>query len=312
MSKYILTVTLNPAIDKMVYVPNFKSGFDFRESGIFLSAGGKGINVSQALDHLGIKSVATGFLGNIGANYFESELDKQDIQHVFTWIAGCIRTNLTILDLSSSKVTRILERGPKISQNDVRTFKVQFSALLKGANIVVLSGRNITGAKESLYAELILIAKRNKVLTILDTSGDPLSLGIEQSPFLVKLNIQEAEEYFRKKIRSKLEIYEALKELYLRGIKIPVITDGAKGAYAYDGKESFCVIPPRIISKSPVGCGDAFISGFLAAYTEGKLLSECLRFATACGCANAKNINPGQIIFKDVKNLLKEVVVKKS
>ena len=65
------------------------------------------------------------------------------------------------------------------------------------------------------------------------------------------------------------------------GPKIAVITDGTKGAYAYDGGE-MVFMPPYPDPKPPferTGAGDAFSSTLAAALAFGKDLREALRWA---------------------------------
>ena len=58
----IYTVTFNPAIDYLVYVPELSVGSIIRSEKESTFCGGKGINVSLILQELGIESTATGFL----------------------------------------------------------------------------------------------------------------------------------------------------------------------------------------------------------------------------------------------------------
>ena len=76
-----------------------------------------------------------------------------------------------------------------------------------------------------------------------------------------------------------------VKELLLKmrelGPEIVVITDGPKGAYAYDGKD-FLFMPPYPDPKPPysrTGAGDAFASTTVAAMALGKSLAESLAWA---------------------------------
>ena len=73
MKKYILTVTLNPAIDKTINISSFSIGKDFRESALTTAAGGKGINVSRVLKHLNTPSIASGFLGASSGDYIRNK-----------------------------------------------------------------------------------------------------------------------------------------------------------------------------------------------------------------------------------------------
>ena len=59
MKETILTLTLNPAIDKTVVINNFNVGADFREKSLSTCAGGNGINVSQVLKHIDHSTLAT-------------------------------------------------------------------------------------------------------------------------------------------------------------------------------------------------------------------------------------------------------------
>ncbi|KND49088.1 MAG: ribokinase [Parcubacteria bacterium C7867-005] len=71
---------------------------------------------------------------------------------------------------------------------------------------------------------------------------------------------------------------ELLKRMFELGPKIIVLTDGAKGAYAYDGKEMWFV-PPYPDIAPPVertGAGDAFASTTVSALAMGKDLPTAL------------------------------------
>ena len=58
----IYTVTLNPSLDYVVGVENFKEGIVNRTENEAITAGGKGINVSIMLHRLGSETTALGFL----------------------------------------------------------------------------------------------------------------------------------------------------------------------------------------------------------------------------------------------------------
>lgn len=65
------------------------------------------------------------------------------------------------------------------------------------------------------------------------------------------------------------------------GPKIVAITDGVKGAYAYDGSQAL-FMPPYPDPKPPLsrtGAGDAFSSTFTVALAKGKSAPEALRLA---------------------------------
>src|SRR3989344_2925469 len=74
------------------------------------------------------------------------------------------------------------------------------------------------------------------------------------------------------------KLMQMMREL---GSKIVVITDGPKGAYAYDGSE-FLFMPPYPDPKPPferTGAGDAFSATFTVALALGKSIPEALSWA---------------------------------
>lgn len=58
----IYTLTLNPSLDYIVTVPDFKLGVVNRTNKEIIYPGGKGINVSIVLKNLGMKSTILGFV----------------------------------------------------------------------------------------------------------------------------------------------------------------------------------------------------------------------------------------------------------
>ena len=92
-------------------------------------------------------------------------------------------------------------------------------------------------------------------------------------------NTEEAKNILNKK--DEQDIKNLLKEMHDMGPSVTVITDGPKGAYAYDGYEGF-FMPPFPDPKPPydrTGAGDAFSATFASAIALGKSLSEAFLWA---------------------------------
>jgi ribokinase len=100
--------------------------------------------------------------------------------------------------------------------------------------------------------------------------------GIYERTELFVVNKEEAERIL--KLTPHEEIPTLLKGLHELGPKIIVITDGTKGAYAFDGNEML-VVPMYPDQKPPferTGAGDAFASSVSVALALGKPLREAL------------------------------------
>ncbi len=99
-------------------------------------------------------------------------------------------------------------------------------------------------------------------------------------------NIEEAKTIL--KIENHDEVKDLLEKMRALGPEIVVLTDGAKGSYAYDGKE-FVFMPPYPDPKPPferTGAGDAFSSSFVSAVILGKTIQEAL----AWGSVNSMSV----------------------
>ena len=88
-------------------------------------------------------------------------------------------------------------------------------------------------------------------------------------------------------------------KLHEVGAKIVVITDGSRGAWAFDGKDFLHVEARKEKVADTLGAGDAFSSGFIAAHLKGKNLEECLDW----GIANSSSVVR---YYGAVEGLLKE------
>lgn len=308
--KPILTVTLNPAIDKMLDFASFCAGFENNARNVFVSAGGKGINVSRALKCLGVKSIACGFAaGALGQNLLR-DLLLEGIEHNFVFIQGETRVNLTILDKKTGKVTRILEPGPVIDQKDLASFRSKFSRMAQTSDWIVLSGRRINGTPVGFYRQLTEIGCKANAKVIVDANGEDLRFALEGKPFLVKPNLAEAKAFLKQELQTQKQLKDALKKFLCLGARNVIISLGPKGAVATDGKVYCLASGPKINAVNTLGCGDALTAGFICALARNGNFYDALSFGTAAGAANALSILPGHFSRAQMGGILQNVVVK--
>lgn len=291
----VLTVTLNPAIDKLIEIKNSPASHGLKTQKISLSAGGKGLNVSRALKCFGLKSIATGLLGGASGEFIHRKLNKENLKNNFLFIACQTRTNLTVLDPTKNKISRVMERGPVVSQTEFNKFKRKFAALLSGCNAVVFSGSAPRGLPASCYRDLILLAKKKNVKTFLDTSGRPLQEGLRAKPFFIKPNLEEAQALLGRRLNSAGALKKAIKYFHHFGVEIVVISMGEKGGVASNGKIILAATPPHLPCVNNVGCGDVLTAGFVWAITRGMNFNDAVSFAFAAATASMLSTVPGHI-----------------
>ncbi len=329
----ILTVTLNPAIDKVairtwnwcakrsfqdprILNPNFNSrvrnfsGGKPAKTQDYLGAGGKGINVSRALKNLGLKTLALGIIGGTTGRLIQDQLDLENIPHDFLNIPHESRTNLTFINLPSRQVRRRLTPGPKVGRKEAWLFASQLRKHLKPGRWIVFSGRNLPGIPGRFLKRLIFLAIRRKMYTCLDTSGESFKEGLLARPFLIKPNLKEAEEAMGRRLNSLLKLKKAIQYWHRQGIRVVCMTLGRRGALASDGQQMWMAMPPFIKVLNNVGCGDTLLAGFITSFCQGKSLPESLRFAVACAAANGLTLKPAEIRRKDLKSILPKIKMK--
>ena len=132
----IYTLTLNPAIDRELLVPEIKFDTVLRASKWQVDFGGKGFNVSRLLVGFETISTALGFVGGDSGKTLESGLQSLGIETDFVWVDGETRTNVSIRSEAETTYIKVNEPGPIISVEYIQ-------ALLE--QVKVLANRTIIG-----------------------------------------------------------------------------------------------------------------------------------------------------------------------
>lgn len=305
----VITVTLNPAMDKTLKIDNFNTGIVNRVGSIRYDIGGKGINVSKVLKNFGIQSKCTGFIGGMWKDTFRNELSKNEIVNDFVDIKGDTRTNTKVVDDLNKVYTDINECGPDITSEELNMFMNKFETMCNKGDIVVLSGGAAPKIPKNIYGTLVKIAKKQGALVILDAEGELLSEGIKEKPYLIKPNDAEFELLLNRKFENNHEIIEGAREIVNSGVSNIIISLGSKGALLVDENKAYYAKGLVVPVKSTVGAGDSMVAAFVYGMVNGFDKKEVLRFAVACGAASVSTEGTQACSLNSVKELLKKVEV---
>src|SRR5205814_9146045 len=85
------------------------------------------------------------------------------------------------------------EWGPHVSAEELEILLEKLTYLSRGADYVIFAGSLPRGIESGFYAEAVRELNRRGVLTVLDSEGEPLRLGVQAEPLLVSPNEREAE-----------------------------------------------------------------------------------------------------------------------
>lgn len=305
----IATITLNPTLDRAITVHGLVLDEANRWTNLRLYAGGKGIDVSRAINEMGGKTTAYGFIGGDAGRIAEILLDEEGVLFSFTPIGRETRTNFIITDDKTHKQTLIYAPGPPISKKELNRFAQKLSRIDPEPELLVIGGSAPPGIPVNIYYDIIMKAKDLGVRSILDSSGRLLKEGIKAKPYLIKPNIREAEELLGTKLLTEESIAKAALNLVETGIEIAVISRGKDGIIAATKKSIFKAVPPTVKVVSAVGAGDCTIAGFALKLAYGESLIEACRLAVAMGAAAV--LTPGTELChkEDVEKLLPQIEV---
>jgi 1-phosphofructokinase family hexose kinase len=307
----IVTVTLNAAIDRTLLVPNFQLGQRHRASVGFTSAGGKGINIARAVRRLGVPVVATGLAGGRNGTLLVEELTNEGILNDFVRIRGESRTSTAVLDPTSNVYTEINEWGPEVAEDELDVMRDKLSYLAQGADYVVFAGSLPRDVEPGVYAELIRDANRRGLLTVLDSEGEALRLGIEAEPYLVAPNLREAESLVGHEFVDEEDLATGLDEIAELGARNVIITldTGCYALFRIDREEDVRLRAraPRLEAVSTVGAGDTLLAGFIAARMSDRSYEDAVRSAVAAGAASVLEAGPGRLDVREAARLAAHV-----
>jgi 1-phosphofructokinase len=305
----VVTVTLNPAIDRTVTISNFTVGAVNRADATQDSPGGKGVNVASALADCGLRACVTGFLGRDSAGSFEAFFLSKKIEDRFVRIAGRTRVGIKITDPVSKVTTDINFSGPAPTPEDVEALREKLGAL--NSAWWVVAGSVPPGLEPGIYREIIAGLKGRGARVVLDTSGEALRQAIYAGPHIVKPNLAELQALLGSQVIGTSAVVKAARKLLDKGIEMVVVSMGKEGACFVTGSEAVIARSPDVEVRSTVGAGDAMVAGIVAAQIRGLPLEECARLASAFALQALSRIESGVAAEDALKDGMKQITVER-
>ncbi|MDQ2773722.1 MAG: hexose kinase [Acidobacteriota bacterium] len=287
MSKSILTLTVNPAIDRIVTVDRLVFEDRAYIESTTEAAGGRGINAARVLTSFGASTIAITTSGpREGGRRFEEALQQDSFGKEIVKVRQQIRTNLTISDRRGLSV-KLNEVGPKISEAEQNLIIKAVEKLLPDASWLMLCGSLPPGVEAHFYTKLIKLATKHDVKTLLDTDGDALLHGLEAEPTLVKPNQSEAERLLNTPLITRSHWVDAVHRIKGLGAKAVALSLGSRGIVAATNEGVLEAAPPSVEAVCPIGAGDAAAAAIVWSLDRGDAFIEALRWGVAAGTASS-------------------------
>lgn len=277
----IVTVTLNPSIDRTIAVDTLVRGGVNRAEIIALDAGGKGVNVSRALAVYGADTHAIMIGAALGGIWFTDVLNAANVPHTTVMAEGVTRSNITLVEADGT-VTKINEPGVALNEALIADVEAALAALDLADAWVVFAGRLNPGAPDDTYLRLARFAAARGAKVAIDVSGKPLDVALEAGTVdLIKPNQHELGEIVGRTLHTVGDVIDAAREVISRGVATVVCSLGRDGALYITASDVTHAEPAVVIQGTPVGAGDILLATFIGGGANAEALVGAVQWSAA-------------------------------
>ena len=278
----IYTITLNPAYDVHAWAEHFAPFHENLANVTSREAGGKGVNLSRALQNGGTENTAVIVLGKDNCAEFKAQLESAGLSTLLLEKPGRIRENLT-LHCADQPETRISFSGFAVDDSILN----EVSALLDVDHhtVITFTGRVASGMSMERVKAFLKQLQAKGAKIVLDSKSFSVEDIFEVQPWLIKPNQEEISEYLGCQIDTIEQAVDQAKVFADHHITNVMVSLGEQGALLLHEGRCYIATPPAIHAISTIGAGDSSLAGFIAAAQKDENAAGCLRNAVTYGTA---------------------------
>ncbi|MDX9800345.1 MAG: PfkB family carbohydrate kinase [Spirochaetia bacterium] len=311
--KLLVSMTLNPAIDKTIELEHFRYGEMNRISSSSMTIAGKGYHVALTYQLLGGSAFCLGFSYKHNRIMTEKFFLENSLPNEFCEVNGDLRVNLKMVDNFTGKTTEINDRGFEPGKKDIDAVIELLRKYQSEDSFFVFTGSIPPGVNPEIYRDMISETAGKGKKSALGGEGLPMLKGIEAKPFLLKANLYEIEQTFGVKIKDIKEAAAFCGKINKMGVEIVSITLGEKGAVISDSDKMYSAsLPMKLNAVYPVGAGTAYMGALCHEINhEGKSdIEEMLRCGIAAASARIVNTEKKFFDISRYKSFRQQVEVR--
>ncbi len=311
----VITITLNPALDKSTHVSHVLPEKKMRCDQPVFEPGGGGINVSRAIKKLGGSSCAWFLEGGPTGQKLCELLKDEGIDYWTVKTKNWSRENLMVMEDSTGSQYRFGMPGPETFEEEWKQCLDKLAEMQQNElpKYVIASGSLPPGVPDDFYLQLAAIANKRGFRLIVDTSGDALLKAAGEGVYLLKPNLGELAALAGKDKISAMEQEEIAKQVLNEGkCQVLVVSLGPRGAMLASKENGITyVVPPTVPQQSAVGAGDSMVAGMVMSLVKGCSLDEVVRYGVAAG--TAATMTPGSELCRkdDTEKIYKWLLERK-
>jgi len=310
--KKVITVTLNPSLDRTITVRYLSPGYYNRTTDATrLDPAGRGVSISRALHTLGVPTHAVILLGNDpNGQAYQALLRDEQFPIAILRRDGGTRSNITIVDTGHKNETVLREDSDTITRADRRLVANALVELTKPGDTVVFAGTLPGGARSDTYAMLTSLAQGAGASVAINAGGgEPLERSLQARPTLIYVTRQQLERLFNIPVRAYSDILASADRLRERRIqRVLVAMPESDRALLLTESGAWMVHWPPVTGTHS-GRAEALIAGFLAGRMTERPYPEALHLAGAMAAYTVSHIGHEFGALRDVESLVGDVEV---
>ncbi|MEI6231894.1 MAG: PfkB family carbohydrate kinase [Planctomycetota bacterium] len=319
----VVTLTLHPAIDRVVKIQTMRPGGTFDGRSELTLPAGKGVNTARVLGSLcgsEHRIIAAAWTGENEASFFKTKLRELNaIDCLICPRAVPTRFAQTYLE-ADGRETHIKESMPAPTPAESRAFLAFWEKTVRPGDLVAVCGSAPKGTTIAFLKSVFRIAHERGISAIVaDTNGPALTVAARSSISLLKGNALELGELLELdttfQMNNPAHRIRILDFLSTKNAPQKVlITLGAEGALLvssqgiFHGQIDATHFTHTIVSTT--GCGDAATAGAVWGMLLESSDEHLLRRAVACGGAKTLSEDPGAISLKSVRRFVRYCLLK--
>ncbi|GAA4362957.1 6-phosphofructokinase II [Hymenobacter saemangeumensis] len=293
---HVVTLTLNPAIDKSTVVDRMLPEHKLNCTPPTVEPGGGGINVARGLRRLGLDARALFVAGGPPGALLGQLLAQEGIAGLPVPVAAWTRENLTVVDAASNQQYRFGMLGATLSPAEQDQVLASLAALDPAPQVLVASGSLPPGVAPALMGRIAHWARAVGARLVVDTSGEALQSALSEGVYLLKPNLSELSKLVGASELDSESAGQAAQELINQGkCEVVLVSLGPSGACLVTCEGVDYIAAPAVKKQSTVGAGDSLVAGTVYGLCQGWPLREAARLGVACG--TAATMNPGTELF---------------
>ncbi len=305
----ILTVTINPLLERRYYYSSLDLSSVNRNGTVKLKAGGKGININRQLNKLGIQNLALLFTGGNNGKLIRESLHKEKIIFSDIITKNETRDASIIIDQSAKKNYSFFRSDPEISSTEIESFLLKMKKMISTCELVVFSGSSPCRETDVIFPEGIMMANKMDKISVCDTYGNHLEKCLNASPTIIHNNVDEIQSSLGSILNLENDHLSFLNTLYNKRIKQAFITDAEKPFYASNFDFHYKITLPKIDNVDSTGSGDAFTAGIIYGWHNKLNFEQQLGFASALGVCNAQSFEVCDVDVDNAQSFVEQIKI---